>query len=111
MSDDQQPDHHGVSKPGLGSTTVDASMPLATDPQVHHQDDPIQSPVLIAGIAAAAAALLALIVWLTWVLLRSKRKRRAARDDESGRPKLPPDWMTAVEQFKWVSARAHHSID
>lgn len=86
------------------------SAPLLTDPHPHPKEDPIQSPVLIAGIAAAAAALLALIIWLTWVLLRSKRKKRAVRDDESQgtRPKLPPDWMTAVEHFKYVVAVGGH---
>lgn len=84
-----------------------ASQPLKTDPTVNNGNSPIDSPVLIGGIAAAGAALLALIVWLSWVLLRSKRRRRSRAVDAEGRPKLPPDWVTAVEQFN--RAKSPHS--
>ncbi|EJD45975.1 hypothetical protein AURDEDRAFT_184563 [Auricularia subglabra TFB-10046 SS5] len=102
---DQWHDDQPYKSPLSGSDA--ASQPLATDPSVNGGDSPIDSPVLIGGIAAAGAALLALIVWLSWVLLRSKRQRRSRTVDAEGRPKLPPDWVTAVEQFN--RAKSPHS--
>ncbi|KAH7106224.1 hypothetical protein BKA62DRAFT_287090 [Auriculariales sp. MPI-PUGE-AT-0066] len=75
---------------------------VSNDHSTGSSNSPIQSPLVIGGIAAAASALLALIVWMTWVLCRSKRannRRQLQLDDEGQRPKLPADWTAVADNF------------